>query len=210
MWLFTSMGRPDKIRRVVDSYVWGGHSSVWLVLYDKDPRLDEYLAQKWPSSWTIDTVSVKGNGPTYNEIFRRFPNEPQYGFLADDAILSTPGMLTELEKEAGRDAVAYANDQHHGPAIATMPCIGGDLVRRVGYLAPRYMLHWGIDLVWHAIGERLGVLRYREDLKYDHLHPIWGTGEWDATYRKSQNASMFYRDVYRSWMVNELPRLAGD
>lgn len=209
MWIFSSLSRPNRIRKVVDSYTWGDHTRVLLVLYDQDPRLQDYIAQKWPDSWTLETVPMKGNGPTYNEILRRYPDESCYGFLADDAVLTTPGMLRELEKEAGSDCVAYANDQHHGEAIATMPCIGGDLVRRVGYLSPKFMLHWGIDLVWHEIGRSLGKLRYRNDLKYDHEHPLFNTAPWDKTYRETQNASIFYRDVFRSWMVNELPRLTG-
>lgn len=207
MWIFTSLSRADKIQRVVDSYEWGDHTTILLTLLESDPKLDDYLVQPWPASWKVEIVPMPGNGPTYNEVLRRYPNEPCYGFLADDAVLTTAGMLRALEIEAGRDCVSYANDQHHGEKIPTLPCIGGDLVRRVGYLAPRNLPHWGIDCCWHAIGERLGKLRYRPDLVYDHMHPLWGTGEWDATYRSSQKASIFYEQIYRSWLVNELPRL---
>lgn len=210
IWIFTSLGRPDLIRRVVDTYAWGHHSPVALVLYEQDPRLQEYLDQEWPESWSIEIVDMKGNGPTYNEIFRRYPTEPQYGFLADDAILKTPDMLFELETEAADRFVAYSNDQHHGETIATMPCIGGELVRRVGYLAPKNIIHWGIDCVWHEIGRRLDRLRYRPDLVYEHLHPLWNSGEWDKTYRQAQRASLFYTEFFRSWQVNELPRLIGN
>ena len=88
-----------------------------------------------------------------------------------------------------------------------MPCIGGDLVRKIGYLSPRWFSHWGIDLVWHEIGRAAGKLRYREDLKYDHLHPLFNTGKWDKTYRAAQKASIFYNELFRAWQVNELPEL---
>ena len=51
MWILTSLGRPDRIRAVVDSYDWGAERVV-LALFSKDRRLGEYLAQSWPESWT--------------------------------------------------------------------------------------------------------------------------------------------------------------
>jgi hypothetical protein len=180
---------------------------VILTLYEKDERIDEYLDQQWPASWKIEPVDMLGNGPSYNEILRRYPMEHQYGFLADDAVLSTPNMLNELEAEADLWNVAYANDQHHGANLCTMPCIGGELVRLVGYLSPQWIVHWGIDNVWQEIGRVRNCLRYREDLKYDHLHPLFGTGKMDKTYSDAKKASMFYAEIFRSWQVAELPRL---
>ena len=210
MWIFSSLSRPELIRRVVDSYAWGGESQVLLTLYRGDKVLLKYFDQEWPKGWRIEVVDMLGNGPTYNEILRRYPDEPCYGFLADDAVLEVPGMLAELEREAGSENVAYANDQHHGEAICTMPCIGGDLVRRVGYLAPRNMIHWGVDCIWHEIGRKLGCLRYRPDLTYSHLHPLFGTGKWDKTYLAAHNGSIFYCDAFRAWAVNELPKITGE
>src|SRR5712664_3765282 len=134
MWLLTSLGRPERIRTLVNSYQWGTESPVVLTLYDKDARLPEYLAQAWPENWSVETVPMRGNGPTYNEMLKRYPAEKCYGFLADDVTLDVENMLSFLEQEAGDWNVAYANDQHHGERLPTMPCIGGELVRAVGYL----------------------------------------------------------------------------
>jgi hypothetical protein len=145
MWLLTSLLRPDRIRGLVDSYAWGDHSPVILTLSEKDARLGEYIGQSWPESWRIETVPMLGNGPTYNEMLRRYPNEPQYGFLADDQILRVPGMLRELERRAGDWRIAYPDDGHWQANLPTMPCIGGELVRTVGFLAPEALVHWAID-----------------------------------------------------------------
>lgn len=202
MWIFTSLGRPELIRRVVDSYDWQGHHDpVLLTLYEKDPSLQDYLAQKWPTCWHVEIVPMPGNGPTYNEILRRYPDEENYGFLADDALLTTPGMLTELEKSAGNWHIAYSNDQHHGELIPTMPCIGGDLVRAVGYLSGPHFVHWGIDVMWGEIGKRLGLSVYRADLIYEHLNPVWGTAADDRTYALARQNSFGFADVYRAWLV---------
>ena len=208
MWILTSMGRPDRIRVMCESYQWRNESAVMLTLSKNDERIGEYLSQRWPDNWHVEVLPILGNGPLYNEMFRRYQNEKFFGFLADDITLDVPGMLAELEREAGSENVAYANDQHHGEAICTMPCIGGDLVRRVGYLAPRNMIHWGVDCIWHEIGRKLGCLRYRPDLTYSHLHPLFGTGKWDKTYLAAHNGSIFYRDAFRAWAVNELPKIA--
>jgi hypothetical protein len=207
MWILSSLGRPDRIRAVVDSYAWGEESQVVLALYERDRSLDEYLEQRWPQSWKVETVGVLGNGPTYNEILRRYPNERCYGFLADDALLDKPGMLRMLEEGADDWLVAYANDKHHGAAIPTMPCMGGKLVRAIGYLSPDCLVHWAIDCAWYEIGKRLSALRYFEHLTYTHLNPVWGTAPDDRTYQLARQASFGYQDLFRAWMLGgELQR----
>lgn len=208
MWLLTSLSRPERIRQLVDSYDWSTQP-VALVLYDGDPRLNEYLAKKWPASWDIHMVSMRGNGPTYNEMLRRYPDEWCYGFLADDAVLNVPGMLSDLEIAADDWNIAYANDGHWGGKLPTMPCLGGDLVRAVGYLAPEYLNHWAIDTAWGEIGKRLGNLRYFDQLTYAHNNPVWGTAPDDATYQSARRASADWQDILRSWMVNDMLSAVG-
>lgn len=200
MWIFTSKGRPDLIQRTIRSYAWGGESQVILALCAGDPRLGEYVSQQWPAGWVIVPVPMSGNGPTYNEILRMYPDEPNYGFLADDTLLDTPGMLRDLEVAAGDWNVAYANDQHHGPAIPTMPCIGGELVRAVGYLGPPNIPHWGLDCCWYDIGRKTDGLAYRPDLIYTHLNPCFNTAPDDKTYSDARTASWGYHDHYRGWL----------
>ena len=207
MWILTSLGRPDRIREVVESYQWGGESRVMLTLYEGDSKLQEYLDQKWPENWSIEIVPMLGNGPTYNEMLARYPHEPHYGFLADDAILDVQGMLRMLEAGAEDWNVAYANDKHHGRDIPTMPCMGGKLVRAVGYLAPLMLVHWAIDCAWYEIGRRVGTLVYFEHLTYTHLNPVWGTAPDDATYKRARRASADYETLFRGWMMGgELDR----
>ena len=200
MWILTSLGRPDRIRAVVDSYAWGNEFVV-LALYEKDRRLDEYLAQRWPESWRVEVVPMIGNGPTYNEILRRYPHARQYGFLADDAILDVQGMLRHLEDAAGDWNIAYANDGHWGEALPTMPSIGGDLVRAVGTLAPGGLVHWAIDTAWGELGKRLCNLVYCQHLTYTHLNPVWGTAPDDQTYIAARARSFGWQDLLRAWMV---------
>lgn len=205
MWILTSLGRPDRLKDVAAGYFWGAESRVVLVLYEGDPKLKQYLSHQWPAAWRIETVPMPGNGPTYNEMLRRYPRESCYGFLADDALLDVQGMLVELERAADDWNVAYANDGHQGANLATMPCLGGELVRAVGYLAPPNLMHWAIDNVWTKIGEKLGCLHYMERLTYTHRNPVWKTAPDDSTYQQSRLASFGWEDVYRSWMVNQLP-----
>lgn len=204
IWIFSSLGRPDRIRQVVDSYNWTGQP-VHLVLYEGDKRLPEYAKQKWPDMWKLDIVPMLGNGPTYNEMLRRYPNELCYGFLADDAVLEVPNMLSQLELEADSWNIAYANDKHWGDKLPTMPCLGGELVRAVGYLAPEYLMHWAIDTAWGELGKRLGNLRYRGDLTYSHYNPVWGSAPDDETYREARRNATDWQQLLRSWMVNDMP-----
>ena len=207
MWIFTSLGRPTAIRRVVDSYAWGGETRVILALWSGDKRLEDYLNQKWPGSWQIKIVQCRGNGPTYNDIFERYPNESCYGFLADDAILDVPGMLKQLEEAAGDWNIAYANDKHWGERLPTMPCIGGELARAIGYLSPPGITHWAIDNAWGEVGKRLQALRYFPELTYTHLNPTWGTAPDDSTYQAARTTSPEWERVFRSWIINDLPSI---
>ena len=200
MFILTSLGRPERIRAVVESYEWGAERVI-LALYAKDKRLAEYQAQAWPESWKIETVGMLGNGPTYDEILRRYPRERCYGFLADDAILDVQGMLRQLEQAAGDWNIAYANDKHWGEKLPTMPCIGGELVRSVGTLAPGGLVHWAIDTAWGELGKRLGNLVYREELTYTHLNPVWGTAPDDPTYVAARARSFGWQDLLRAFMV---------
>lgn len=204
MWILTSLGRPERIRAVVDSYDWGAEA-VMLTLYERDRRLADYLAQDWPETWHIEIVPMRGNGPTYNEMLRRYPSERCYGFLADDAVLDVQGMLRMLSEAAGDWCVAYANDKHHGADIPTMPCMGGELVRAIGYLSPSCLVHLAIDCAWKEIGARMSALRYFENLTYTHLNPIWGTATDDPTYAAARLNSYGYESLFRNWMINELP-----
>ena len=133
-------------------------------------------------------------------MLKRYPHEKCYGFLADDAILDEQGMLRMLEVEAADWNLAYANDKHHGAAIPTMPCLGGDLVRAVGYLSPPHIIHWGIDCCWYEIGKRLDALRYQPHLTYEHQNPVWGTAPDDRTYRLARQRSFGYTDYFRAWV----------
>lgn len=210
MWILSSLSRPDRIREVVECYQWGSESKVILALYRHDPRLQEYLDSKWPASWNIEVVEMLGNGPTYNEILSRYPDEKCYGFLADDAILDHQGMLATLEDQAGDWHVSYANDGFHEERICTMPCMGGELVRAVGYLSPRNFIHMAIDCVWHEIGRRLGLLRFQKHLTYTHKHPLFGRAMNDATYTRAAMMSVGYEQAFRGWMYGgELDRIVG-
>ena len=201
MWILTSLGRPDRIRKLVESYAWGNHSTVALTLYEKDARLQEYLDQSWPHGWQIEVVPMRGNGPTYNEMLRRYPDEEQYGFLADDQILETPDMLRQMELASGDWNISYANDHHWGAHLPTMPCIGGELARAIGYLSAPGLTHWAIDTAWGEIGKKLGCLRYLEHCTYAHENPVWRTAADDKTYQHARIASFGWQDHLRSWML---------
>ena len=113
-------------------------------------------------------------------------------------------MLHDLELAAGDWNVSYPNDKHHGAAIPTMPCIGGELVRALGYLSPRCIIHMAIDCAWYEIGKRLGALRYFDHLTYTHNNPVWGTAPDDRTYRLAKQNSVEYERLFRGWMMNQL------
>ena len=66
----------------------------------------------------------------------------------------------------------YPWDSIHGFKGAPHFCIGGDLVRAVGWLAAPWFRHNFIDTTWFYLAKELGVRRALPDITFEHLHPL--------------------------------------
>jgi hypothetical protein len=131
-----------------------------------------------------------------NWAFRHWPNEAVYGFLSDDFILLTPGMLQKLEAEAGDWNVAWPNDHVYKQSLVTLWACGGELVRTCGWFAYPELLHNCVDSVWHDIAVHGGVDRYRDDLEMIPLHHTFGTAPMDETYARVEEVNKSAGNIF--------------
>jgi hypothetical protein len=203
MWILPSLGRPERAQEVAEA---AQDVPINLRLHWGDPRLEDYMKVKWPKAWSVVTSERLSLCETLNWCLKDYPrgkNADFYGFLADDTIPSPSDWADELEHYAGRWNIAYPDDGVHGKDLCTHFCIGGDLVREVGWLALPGLKHSYVDTVWSVIGANLGLLRYKPRVKFNHAHPINKKAEQDATYRVGQSFWEHDTEVFKGWMAKD-------
>jgi len=139
----------------------------------------------WPNLWKFYDSDAKTCVEALNEFFQLVPEEPFYGFIADDIVLRTKGGLDHLQALATPFFVAYPNDTIQRERLCTHFCIGGDLVRLMGWLAYPKLEHGHLDVVWHALAGNSGLLRYAPQVIFQHKHYLTGLAPHDETYAAS-------------------------
>lgn len=107
------------------------------------------------------------------------------GFMGDDHLPRTPHwdslVLDRLDSLSPR--IVYGNDLLQGAALPTAVFMQSRMIRAMGFMAPRVLLHLYIDNFWKELGESLDGLVYLPDVIIEHLHPAAGKAEMDDRYR---------------------------
>ena len=179
VWCLTSRNREDMAKRFVQSCV--PHEAIlWCdgCSYDFD------------HDWLQIESEHIGIGAAMNRVFEMYPDADFYGWLADDLIPHTKGWDVELAKTAEDRYLVSCNDMwlrgrkdDGSPWVTGAICLGGDLVRAMGWWAPPGMFQMYIDTVWVAVARRFDLLRYRDDIVVEHLHRVNKKREPDQTDR---------------------------
>lgn len=168
--------------RLID--IIGDNVPILVRLHDNDPNLQDYLKLPYPNNWTVTHAEHCKCAGTWEWAFERFPDEKFYGFIGDDCLPEGEKWWEKLELAAGAFNIAYPDDGIHGARLCTHPCIGGDLVRAVGFWALPGLDHNFIDTFWKILGENCALLRYVPEVKFNHQHPIrFGKHLMDDVYK---------------------------
>jgi hypothetical protein len=162
-----------------------------------DPFREQYEEIKTPfENWNVVFESRGGLARVYNHAFERHPNEPWYGFIADDVVPITHGWDTKLIEVAGNDGMAVPAG---GETTGGCPhfVIGEDLVRSMGWLSLPGLDRIYIDTVWGDVSKSRGVYREVAGVKLEHHHFSNGKALIDETYRKHQKRQD--KLIYDNW-----------
>ena len=181
MFILPSRGRPQNVARLIEHYRYTDATAPVCLYLDTDDRAD-YTRLDLPPNWGIYWNDRAAYNPVWhinNQHFTDFPNEPWYGHINDDMVPRTYHWDQELIKTAGSDFIAYGDDMLQGKRMCTFPVIGGDLVRRFGRLMFDGL---NIDSAWMLLGYKLGLLRYRPDVRLEHMHWTVNKAPFDETY----------------------------
>ena len=104
------------------------------------------------------------------------------------------------------DKIVYGDDGINGMNLPTHPFIGGDLVRKVGYIAPPDVNHWYVDNFWKELGMAMDCLDYMPGIKTNHHHFINGKAKEDSTY-KNQPDHEKDRKAFEAYMADGFPKM---
>ncbi len=198
MWLLPSRGRPASIPRFFKAWQDTEASTPGILCLDEDDAA-KYEGVQVPENWR---VSIKPRysslGENTNAYFWAQRMEPWYGLLADDAVPVTKHWDLRLIEAAGKDGIACCWDGiNNGTGLGSSPCIGGDLVRSLGWIIyPGLERIYG-DNILFEIAEKRNALRYLSDVVVEHWHFSTGKSPMDETYAKPGAGSD--RFIYGTW-----------
>lgn len=197
MWVLPSRSRPHNLQRLFDAWIkTGATTPVELCLDLDDPCWPEYAQMGMPPGWHLVMANRHGLSCLYNDNYKRHPNEPWYGFIADDVVPMTKDWDVRLIEEAGSNGMAVPAGGHDANGAPHF-VLGGDLVREIGWLSLPDLDRLYIDTVWQDIAEARDVLKRVPDVVLEHRHFSNGKALLDDTYRKRNK----FKDklIYDKW-----------
>ena len=191
-WFLPSRGRPERLQQALDHLIAAGTSTPGLIVLDGESR-DRYADLRLPENWTVAFLpnDMGGVARVWNWCIDNHPDLPWYGMITDDLHVRTPGWDVKLIEAAGSKGIASANDGWQANANVTQgrlhgaAVFGGDLIRTVGYWAPRGMIHNYVDDLWEMIGRQFKCWTTCMDVVTEHMHPGNGKAGLDETYARN-------------------------
>lgn len=204
MILLPSRGRPRKLARFFEAYAATHATEPGIVMIEPQDR-DPYSRVTLPDGWRLVEVPPSMVSKKFNDGALVYcPGERTYQVMADDCLPETEYWDQLLLEAAGTLSVAYGNDFIDPPPPCGHPCIGGDLVRALGFIAPPRFGHFYWDNALADIAAALGkdYLRYLPHVVTRHLH--WTlTGEYDETCR-ARGCSEDDQIIYERWRTHRM------
>ena len=197
MWLLPSRGRPEKARRLAEM---APDAPIVLWLTEDDSKRAEYLRSDWPQAWEVfEGPATLRLAQILREFYRARRDLPYYGFIGDDVEPHPEDWYSQLSDAADDWYFAHPRDAYWGDKLAPHFCVGGELVRTVGWFALAKLAHSFIDTAWWALSTELGLRRYCEDVFFDHRHPLLKAAPMDATYMRGQETYAWDQEMFLRW-----------
>ena len=170
-----------------------------LRLDSDDSNVPAYRAIHRPPNWAVVVAKRDTLSAIYNGFLWAMPDLPWYGVLGDDVVPETQGWDRKLIEAAGRDGLAFGDDGINGDRHATHFVVGGDLARKLGWLALPGLERLYIDSAWNEVTKGLGVRRFVAGVTLRHYHFSNNLAMYDKTYQKPGRERDKAR--YETWLT---------
>lgn len=203
MWVLPTRSRVDNCKRFINAWKeTNASTTVYLRLDDCDPCINELQNLNWPEQFIVVVGPREGMKASLQEMFNKYPNESWYGFLADDLLPQTNQWDIALVERAGNDSISYPNDlgKKGKRGLPTHACVGGNLVRAIGWFGFPSTQHFYVDTIWQYIGERLDNIYRLDNIIVEHLHYSRNKSELDIIYEQSREKMQADTYAYNDWI----------
>lgn len=198
-------GRPDSVKRLVDSIRATSHAMPEVIVYvDED---DETMRDE------IEGVTyLRGPRITLSQCWNEAAKIATGDILmvgADDIVFKTPQwdrmVISTFESCPDKLILVHGDDGHWGKDFGTHPLVHRKWYEAVGYLLPPYFVSDYGDTWLNEVANQLGRRVYLPFVT-DHLHPAWNKGPWDKTHgeRLDRGAKANVADLYYKMKPNLL------
>ena len=212
MWLLPTRNRPRAVEAMIASMKAAGEVPDTAVMVDGPMyQID------WPSNWHLhESYGHMEMQRALNALLKEHPNEKTYGILTDQSRPITPQWASKLEEAAGDHFIAMCNttkprtNPRTGLRRVTTICVGGDLVRAIGWIWLDKVCHLYGDDAWEDIGYALNCIKYVPEVVIQALLKRDGEVEIDANHKRMwQGKSYMASDAsaFEIWKKFEFPAL---
>lgn len=199
MIILPSKRRPENLKRFIRLYKETSASLSINVIFDAADAYN-YNDVEMPSNWKRISVPFGTSlGDIFNLVFKKYPNEPYYGMVADDVTPETSGWDVIMAEICQPDKIVWGRDELQNDKLPVHPFIGGDLIRKLGWWAAPGLKHWYVDNVWKNVADALNCGVYLPQVRMTHCHPVNGRAILDRTYRE-QPDHMADQRIYLKFM----------
>jgi hypothetical protein len=180
-----------------------GQSDLCIALDDDDdhkyPRRDDVIYEVNPRIRMI---------PTLNQIATKYKDQYKYiAFFGDDHVIQTQWETKFIEyfTENNGIGIAYGNDLLQGAKLPTAVCLTSNIVDKLGYMVPTNLIHMYADNFWLDLGHSLNIIKYFDEVIFEHIHPDNGKAVRDSQYADAASVAPYDQQQYQIY-VNSIQR----
>jgi hypothetical protein len=185
MILLPTKGRPHLLARFLDCCIETNVTETILLIYDGDDDRVKYEKEYKMPFPVLELVVPQGTtlNNCFNAAYEKYPDEVYYGLVSDDCTPETPRWDVKLKEACQTDKIAWPAEGIHNEKLPGFVFLGGDLVRKMGFIYPPSIKHWFTDNLMNALQLKCGIGIYLPHVMLRHRHMVNGLAPEDDTYR---------------------------
>jgi len=140
--------------------------------------------------------------PTLNQIATKYANQYKcIAFFGDDHIIKTKweSKFLQFFEENNNIGIAYGNDLLQGAKLPTAVCLTSNIINQLGFMVPNFLIHMYADNFWLDLGNSCQIIKYFDDVVFEHIHPDNGKAERDSQYVDAASVAYIDQQKYMDY-----------